>query len=64
MEKILVANVSSKVSNDTSNTGKRSIEFELTELNKHLSEGWEIKSSEIVTNQIAYNFSIIYRLVK
>ncbi|MFB9107754.1 hypothetical protein [Flavobacterium gyeonganense] len=64
MRKVLVANVSSKVSNDTSNSGKRNIEFELTELNQHLADGWVIEKYDIVTNQIAYNFSIVYQLVK
>jgi hypothetical protein len=60
MRKVLVANVTSSV-NDSE---KRNFEFELTELNKHLSEGWYIEKYDIVTNHIAYNFSIIYQLAK
>ncbi len=62
MKKVLVANVSSKVSDG--NSDKRTVEFELTELNQHLSDGWVIEKYDIVTNQIAYNFSIIYQLAK
>ena len=60
MRKVLVANVSSNVANGD----KRNIEFELTELNQHLTDGWEIHKSEIVTNQSNSTFSIIYQLVK
>jgi hypothetical protein len=60
MRKVLVANVSSGVNNN----GNRSIEFELSELNQHLADGWIIEKYDIVTNNIAYNFSIIYQLVK
>lgn len=60
MRKVLVANVSSGVNN----SGKRNIEFELSELNQHLADGWIIEKYDIVTNHVAYNFSIIYQLVK
>jgi hypothetical protein len=60
MKKVLIANVISNVNND----GNKSIEFELTELNQYLAEGWIIEKYDIVTNQIAYNFSIVYQLVK
>ena len=63
MRKVLVANVSSKVSEVGSN-GSRNVEFELKELNQHLADGWIIEKYDIVTNQIAYNFSIVYQLVK
>lgn len=64
MKKVLVANVSSKVTNDSGNDSARNREFELTELNQHLADGWIIEKYDIVTNQIAINFSIIYQLVK
>nr|WP_315159393.1 hypothetical protein [uncultured Flavobacterium sp.] len=64
MKKVLVANVSSKVSEGGSSISKRNFEFELVELNKHLEDGWIIEKYDIVTNHIAYNFSIIYQLVK
>ncbi|SHK95937.1 hypothetical protein [Flavobacterium xanthum] len=64
MKKVLVANVSSKVSEGGSSSGKRNVEFELTELNQHLADGWVIEKYDIVTNHIAYNFSIIYQLAK
>jgi hypothetical protein len=64
MKKVLVANVSSKVSEVGNSSAKRNIEFELTELNQHLADGWIIEKYDIVTNQIAYNFSIIYQLAK
>ncbi len=60
MKKVLVANVTSNVNNND----KKSIEFELEELNKHLSEGWKIEKYDIVNNNIATNFSIIYQLHK
>ena len=60
MRKVLVANVTSNVANGD----KRNIEFELTELNQHLADGWKIEKYDIVTNHIAHNFSIIYQLVK
>ena len=63
MEKVLVANVSSGLI-DEIRKGNHSLEFELTELNKHLSEGWSIKSYDIVSNQTTSAFSIIYRLTK
>ena len=63
MKKVLVVNVSSTTSGGNKD-GKPTAEFELTELNKHLAEGWAIENYDIVSNQIAYNFSIIYQLVK
>ncbi|WP_369769369.1 hypothetical protein [Flavobacterium sp. WC2416] len=60
MTKVLVANVSSIVNDNE----KRNFEFELTELNKHLSEGWYIEKYDIVTNPISLAFSIIYQLTK
>ena len=63
MEKVLVANVSSGLI-DEIRKGNHSLEFELIELNKHLSEGWSIKSYDIVSNQTTSAFSIIYRLTK
>lgn len=63
MRKVLVANISSKVSEIGSNV-KRNDEFELTELNKHLTDGWKIEKYDIVTNQSTHFFSIIYQLAK
>ena len=63
MEKVLVANVSSGLIEEL-RKGSHSLEFELTELNKHLSEGWSIKNYDIVPNQSTNTFSIIYRLNK
>ena len=60
MRKVLVANIVSTVQNDD----KKSIEYELIELNKHLSEGWKIEKYDIVTSAVAYSFSIIYLLFK
>ena len=60
MRKVLVANVISSVHND----GTKSTEFELKELNQHLSDGWKIEKYDIVTSAVAYSFSIIYQLVK
>ena len=60
MKKVLVANIVSTVKNDD----KKSFEHELTELNKHLSEGWKIEKYDIVTSVVSYSFSIIYQLHK
>lgn len=60
MKKVLVANIVSSVKND----GVKSFEHELTELNRHLSEGWKIEKYDIVTSVVAYSFSIIYQLHK
>ena len=60
MKKVLVANIVSTVQSD----GKKSFEHELTELNKHLSEGWKIEKYDIITSVVAYSFSIIYQLHK
>lgn len=60
MRKVLVANIVSTVKND----GVKSLEFELTELNKHLSDGWKIEKYDIVTSVVAYSFSVIYQLAK
>ncbi|QRE03556.1 hypothetical protein [Flavobacterium psychrophilum] len=60
MLKVLVANIVSTVKND----GTKSTEHELTELNKHLSDGWSIEKYDIVSAQTTSTFSIIYQLVK
>ena len=60
MKKVLVANIVSTVKND----GVKSFEHELTELNRHLSEGWKIEKYDIVTSVVSYSFSIIYQLHK
>lgn len=64
MKKVLIANVNSELKKEI-NSGMHSLEFELTELNKHLEDGWEIQNSEIVTpSNNLYSFSIIYTLRK
>ena len=64
MKKVLVVNVTSSSLVAKVNNGNYVTEFELTELNQHLADGWEIYKSEIVTNQSNSTFSIIYQLVK
>ena len=63
MKKVLVVNVSSKVIESNSDK-HRSVEFELIELNKHLSDGWVIEKYDIVSHSVTYNFSVIYQLAK
>ena len=64
MKKVLVVNVNSELREELKN-GKHSLEFEPTELNKHLSEGWKIISYDIVQpSQSLFSFSIIYQLGK
>ena len=64
MKKVLVANVNSELRDELKN-GKHSLEFELTELNQHLADGWEIIKYDIVQpSQSLYSFSIIYQLAK
>ena len=60
MKKVLVANIVSTIKHGD----LKSYEHELTELNKHLSQGWKIEKYDIVTSVIAYSFSVIYQLVK
>lgn len=64
MKKVLVVNITSSALLAKVNNGNYITEFELTELNQHLTDGWEIHKSEIVTNQSNSTFSIIYQLVK
>jgi hypothetical protein len=64
MKKVLVVNITSSAQSSKVSAGKYTSEFELTELNQHLTDGWEIHKSEIVTNQSNSTFSIIYQLVK
>lgn len=64
MRKVLVANVNSELRDELKN-GKHSLEFELTELNQHLADGWEIIKYDIVQpSPSLYSFSIIYILAK
>ena len=64
MKKVLVVNVNSELREELKN-GKHSLEFEPTELNKHLSEGWQIIKYDIVQpSQSLFSFSIIYQLGK
>ena len=64
MTKVLVANVNSELREELKN-GKHSLEFELTELNQHLADGWEIKNYDIVnTAETLYSFSVVYILHK
>lgn len=64
MKKVLIANVNSELKESLKND-KHTLEFELDELNKHLQEGWEIYSFDIVQpSQSLYSFSIVYILSK
>ena len=64
MKKVLIANVNSELKESLKND-KHTLEFELDELNKHLQEGWEIYSFDIVQlSQSLYSFSIVYILTK
>ena len=64
MTKVLVANVNSELKSAL-NKGEHSLEFELTELNKHLADGWVIKNYDIVnTADSLFSFSIVYILEK
>ncbi len=64
MRKVLVANVNSELKSAL-NKGEHSLEFELTELNQHLADGWEIIKYDIVQpSPSLYSFSIIYILAK
>ena len=64
MTKVLVANVNSQMV-EALKKGEHSLEFELTELNKHLAEGWVIVKYDIVnTSETLYSFSIVYILSK
>ena len=63
MKKVLVVNVTSSALVSEVTKGHYSSEFELTELNRHLSEGWSILKYDIVSNQTGNTFSIIYQLI-
>jgi hypothetical protein len=63
MKKVLVVNVTSSALVSEVAKGNYSSEFELTELNRHLSEGWSILKYDIVPNQTGNTFSIIYQLI-
>jgi hypothetical protein len=62
MKKVLVVNISTRVTDGTTSDRTTNIEFEPTELNKFLSEGWVIEKYDIVPSNVATNFSIIYQL--
>lgn len=64
MKKVLVVNITSSALTSKVNSANYATEFELTELNQHLADGWEIYKSDIVTNQSNSTFSVIYQLVK
>ncbi len=65
MTKVLVVNISSTAKIDDIKDKNYSSEFELTELNKHLAEGWAIFKYDIVPNNYTTStFSVIYQLVK
>jgi hypothetical protein len=64
MKKVLVANITSTALVASVSKKEYDHEFELKELNKHLSEGWEISKYDIVTNQTGNTFTIIYQLSK
>ena len=62
MTKVLVANVNSEL-RSALQQGLHSLEFELTELNQHLADGWVIKNYDIVnTADSLFSFSIVYIL--
>ena len=64
MTKVLVANVNSEL-RSALQKGEHHLEFELTELNQHLADGWEIRKYDIVnTAEALYSFSIVYILDK
>lgn len=64
MTKVLVANVNSELRAQLQK-GEHFLEFELTELNQHLADGWAIKNYDIVnTAEALYSFSIVYILHK
>jgi len=64
MQKVLVVNVNSELKEALRNA-IHTLEFEPSELNKHLSEGWQIIKYDIVQpSQTLYSFSIIYQLGK
>lgn len=64
MKKVLIVNVKSRVTDGTMTDKTTFLEFEPTELNKYLSDGWVITSQEIVTNQTTNTFSIVFHLTK
>jgi hypothetical protein len=64
MRKVVVANINSELGAELKK-GNHHIEFELTEINKHLSDGWSIIKYDIVnTAESLYSFSIVYVLEK
>ena len=64
MKKVLVVNISTRVTDGTMSDRTTNIEFEPTKLNKFLSEGWVVEKYDIVPSNVATNFSIIYQLQK
>ena len=62
MIKIFVANITCNSLTAETNLKQYVNEFELTELNKLLSEGWIIDKYDIVVNPNSHTFSVIYRL--
>ena len=64
MKKVFVVNITSSNLNDNGYQDGKLSEFDLTELNKLLVEGWKIEKYDIVTNQTSVNFSIVYQLEK
>ena len=63
MKKVLVVNITSSALPTEVRKGNYSSEFELTELNQHLSDGWSILKYDIVPNQTSNTFSIVYQLM-
>lgn len=60
MEKVFIVNVAATVPSD----GKRRVEFEPTELNSLLSDGWSIVEYKIVEKEGNSAYSIVYTLRK
>lgn len=64
MRKVIVANINSELREELKK-GNHHLEFELTEINNHLSDGWDIVKYDIInTAESLYSFSIVYVLEK
>ncbi|PIF29691.1 hypothetical protein CLU81_0074 [Flavobacterium sp. 9] len=64
MQKVLVVNVNSELK-EALRDNNHTLEFEPTELNQHLADGWKIYKTDIVQpSQSLFSFSIVYVLQK
>lgn len=64
MKKVLIVNINSELKEELRN-GNHTLEFEPTELNKHLADGWEIYKMDIVQpSDSLFSFSVVYVLQK